>query len=416
MDIRGLTDQFLKVWYQSKEERPDWGHPLAAREKRLREASVEQFFKSMKKLDSDMLSVYAESDFLDELVLSHLRDLFLNAFSYRHDEIDQMFSAEMMKSTKDFVKQVRIFDPGLPMVSIFQACRNVWIMNGLQLILGRGVEMTPAIFAYSMLYPYTDNFVDDPLISPAEKLEFSLRFASRLAGTQVEPQNPKEQKIYQLVERIEGQYDRQRFPGVYTSLLAIHQAQTDSMRLFQQYTVSDEEALRICLAKGGASVLADGYLIAGNLTKEEQVFLFGYGAYLQLLDDIQDVNDDFGDGVMTAFSKVARTQKLDEMVYKTYHFGECVLRESKQLLDRTTLDFKALLQKSILLFFVESAAVNSQFYSQQFKVTLEQVSPLSLRFVRSKRTLFTPQKHVLLEKMEKLAFAAESERIMLSDN
>ncbi len=408
MEIHRLTNQFMKTWYQSKEQQPNWGTSHAGVEKKLREASVEQFFKSMKKLESDMLSVYAETDFLDELVLSQLRDLFLNAFSYRHEEIDRMFSPEMMQSTKTFVKQARNFDPELTVVSLFQACRNVWIMNGLQLILGRCVELTPAIFAYSMLYPYTDNFVDDPLISPVEKLAFSQRFASRLAGKQLDPKNTQEQKIYQLVELIEGQYDRQQYPGVYDSLLGIHQAQTESMQLFKQNTVSEEEALQICLAKGGASVLADGYLIAGDLSEEEKVFLFGYGAYLQMLDDIQDVKEDLDDGVMTAFSKVAQIQKLDRMVYKTYHFGEQVLGDSKRLLDRTELNFKALLQKSILLFFVESVAVDKEFYSPEFHDELELVSPLSFAFVRSKRTLFTPQKHVLLEKLEKMTFAAEA--------
>lgn len=416
MEIHRLTNQLMKVWYQSTEEKPDWGSSHGVAEKKFREANVEQFFQSMKKLESDVLPVYAEPDFLDELVLAQLRDLFLNAFSYRYEEIDQMFSPEMMRSTKTFVKQVWSFDPQLPVVSVFQACRNVWIMNGLQLILGRRVEMTPAIFAYSMLYPYTDNFVDDPHISTAEKLAFSRRFASRLAGKPVDPMNHQEQKIYQMVEQIEGQYDRQQYPGVYESLLGIHRAQTESMQLFKQNTVSEEDALRICVAKGGASVLADGYLIAGDLSEEEKVFLFGYGAYLQLLDDIQDVKEDLEDGVMTAFSNVAQSQQLDRMVYKTYHFGEQVLSASKALLDRTEMDFKALLQKSILLFFVESVAVDEQFYSQEFQDELELVSPLSFAFVRSKRTLFTPQKHLLLEKFEKLAFVAQRKRILTAGN
>jgi len=414
MENRRLTNQFMKVWDQSREQRPDWGTSHAVAEKKFREASVEQFFKSMKKLDTDMLSVYSESDFLDELVLSQLRDLFLNAFSYRCEEIDQMFSPEMMRSTKNFIKQARNFDSELTVISVFQACRNVWIMNGLQLILGRCVELTPAIFAYSMLYPYTDNFVDDPLISPAEKLEFSQRFASRLAGNQVDPKNLQEEKIYQLVEQIENQYDRRQYPGVYDSLLGIHQAQTESMQLFQSNSVSEEEALRICLAKGGASVLADGYLIAGNLSEAEKVFLFGYGTYLQLLDDIQDVKEDLADGVMTAFSKVAQTRHLDRMVYKTYHFGEHVLSSSKPLLDRSELNFKALLQKSILLFFVESVAIDKQFYSQQFQDELERISPLSFSFVRSKRNFFTPKKHLLLERLEKLTSSSEVKNMMLS--
>lgn len=50
--------------------------------------------------------------------------------------------------------------------------------------------------------------------------------------------------------------------------------------------LSELETLTVYLAKGGASVLADGYLVAGKLTKDQEYFLFGYGAYLQLLDDI----------------------------------------------------------------------------------------------------------------------------------
>ena len=44
---------------------------------------------------------------------------------------------------------------------IGQAMRNVWIMNISQVLLNVEVKFTNAIFAYSMLYPYTDNILDD---------------------------------------------------------------------------------------------------------------------------------------------------------------------------------------------------------------------------------------------------------------
>ncbi len=37
-------------------------------------------------------------------------------------------------------------------------------LDVLQLLLGIPVRVTPAIFAYSMLYPYGDNCLDDPAI------------------------------------------------------------------------------------------------------------------------------------------------------------------------------------------------------------------------------------------------------------
>lgn len=92
----------------------------------------------------------------------------------------------------------------------------------------------------------------------------------------------------------------------------IHEAQTKSMLLIQQNSVlTENETLKICITKGGASVLADGYLVSGKPTEEQRFFLFGYGAYLQLLDDIQDVEEDFQAGLMTVFSKSAFQSPLD---------------------------------------------------------------------------------------------------------
>ena len=407
MEIRLLTDKFMDAWYRTNETETSWGKPIGLEEKKSREAFVNTFFQSMKKLDADMLAHYSESDLLDGIVLTQLRDLFQKAFSYRHEEIDLMFSAEMMTSTKNFIKQARSYDRNLPIESVFQACRNVWIMNGLQLILGYPVELTPAIFAYSMLYPYTDNFVDDPQVSSSEKVAFSQRFSNRLSGLNVFPENEQEAKIFQMVDMIEGQFERSAYPGVYESLLGIHRAQTDSMELFQQKQLSDEDALRICIAKGGTSVLADGYLITGDLKDDEKNFLFGYGAYLQLLDDVQDVKEDLDSGLMTTFSSLAQTQKLDAIIFKTFNFGEQVLNDSKELLSRVELDFKGLLQKSILLFFVESVAMDSQFYSSQFQSELEKIAPFSFSFVRNKRNFFTPKKHLLLEKLNQLTEPTE---------
>ncbi|WP_159518169.1 class 1 isoprenoid biosynthesis enzyme [Sunxiuqinia indica] len=408
MEVLQLTNKFANIWYQTNDSNANFGNPIGGCEKKSKEAFVDRFFMSMKKLDDDEISALAESDWFDEFVLTQLRALFQDAFSYEHNEINLMFSAEMMKSTKAFSKQVRDLDPELPVESVFQACRNVWIMNGLQLILGYPVELTPSVFAYSMLYPYTDNYVDDPSISTFDKYEFSQRFANRIAGKPVKAKSEQERKIYHMIELIEGQFDRNDYPEVFESLLGIHRAQTDSMQL-QHDAVTPEQALNICLAKGGASVLADGYLVAGKLTAEEKDFLFGYGAYLQLLDDIQDVKEDLEGGLMTTFSLLAKDQKLDAIVYKTYNFGEQVLDYSKEILDRVDLDFKGLLQKSILLFFVESVVVDAQYYSKSFQQELETVAPLSFDYVERRRKFFIPQKHILLEKIEKHAFSVKEQ-------
>ncbi|SFF42440.1 class 1 isoprenoid biosynthesis enzyme [Sunxiuqinia elliptica] len=411
MNLDALTDKFVEQWNRTSSEKPNWGAVVDAVEKKQRAACVDRFFKSMKKLEPGLASS-VDQPWIDALILIQLRDLFQEAFAYQHEEIDLMFSQEMMNSTKAFVRKARAMDSELSMTSIFQACRNVWIMNGLQLILGRKVELTPSIFAYSMLYPYTDNFVDDPEISRQEKQLFSLRFEQRLSGERIAAVNDHERKIFGMVELIEGQYDREKYPGVFNSLLDIHRAQTESMVLLNADLVTSEEALRVCLAKGGASVLADGYLIAGDLTPKEVDFLYGYGAYLQLLDDIQDVGEDLNDGLMTCFSMAGKEQELDEVLYKTFNFGDAVLDSSKDLWASVNLDFKGLLQKSILLFFVESVATDTKYYSPQLQLEIEEVSPLSLEFVRSRRNFFTPQKHLMLAKLEKLVRLTEADSVV----
>ncbi|MBN2851525.1 MAG: hypothetical protein JXQ23_02180, partial [Clostridia bacterium] len=48
---------------------------------------------------------------------------------------------------------------------IFQALRNIWVMVALQIYMDVDVTLTDAMSAYSMLYPLTDNYLDNPSIS-----------------------------------------------------------------------------------------------------------------------------------------------------------------------------------------------------------------------------------------------------------
>jgi len=73
-----------------------------------------------------------------------------------------------------------------------------------------------------------------------------------------------------LVKLVECQYARDSFPQVFDSLMRIHRAQEQSIHLLRKGVVGgDVDVLRLCFEKGGASVLADGYLAAGSLTHEQ---------------------------------------------------------------------------------------------------------------------------------------------------
>lgn len=404
--IQNYTEQYAELWEKCSIQMPEFSNVYLKGDKRSKEKSLDQFLEVIKAFRKDRIRGKSYSEGEQQLFLSNVRGFLCNGLDFTDGQLELMFSDEMVEITRKFVRQAKAFDPDLAFNDIFQACRNMWIMNGLQLIMGIPMQVTPSIFAYSMLYPYTDNLIDDPTISSFDKLVFSERFRDRLSGIKLEPQNKTESAIFRLVGMIENEYSRNDFPEVYQSLLGIHDAQTNSLKLLQQKILIEEaEILKICLAKGGASVLADGYLVAGKLTEEQRYFLFGYGAYLQLLDDIQDVEEDFAAGLMTVFSGSVFRVSLDSKLNKTYWFGEQVM-ESLEFFDGQHIElFKSLMRRSMDLFVTEAIAQVPEAYSRKYVTAFEGFSPFHFSYIRKRKEQFAPYNGFLLTAIEEFAFA-----------
>ena len=201
---------------------------------------------------------------------------------------------------------------------------------------------------------------------------------------------------------IEDEFPRLAYPEVYQSLLSIHEAQTQSMQLIHSAgTLSEREILKICMAKGGASVLADGYLVAGRLSKDQEYFLFGYGAYLQLLDDIQDVDEDSNACLKTVFSN--SIELLDIKLNKTYWFGEKVMQSLPLFGGRHIEVFQSLMRKSMDLFIIEAIAQNPDCYSKKYIDEMETHSPFSFSYIQKRKEQFAPYNGLLLTAIEEIA-------------
>lgn len=404
--IQNYTAQYAGIWERCSVQMPEFSKVYPKRDKLNREKFLDQFLNTIKAFRKDRIRGKSFTEADQQLFLRNTREFLRNGLDFTEGQLELMFSDEMVEITRSFVRQAKVFDPDLAFNDIFQACRNMWIMNGLQLIMGIPMQITPSIFAYSMLYPYTDNLIDDPNISSFEKLVFSERFRDRLSGVIFKPENRTESAIFRLVEMIENEYSRTDFPEVFNSLLDIHDAQTNSLKLIQFLdSLSEQETLKICLAKGGASVLADGYLVAGKLTDDQKYFLYGYGAYLQLLDDIQDVEEDHAAGLMTVFSKSLFSCSLDEKLNKTYWFGEHVM-ESLEFFDGRHIElFKSLMRRSMDLFITEAIAQAPDAYSHKYVATFERFSPFHFSYIRKRKEQFAPYNGFLLTAIEEFAFA-----------
>ncbi len=128
------------------------------------------------------------------------------------------------------------------------------------------------------------------------------------------------------MSRVERELPRDRFPWVFESLLAIHEGQVRSLE--QQDAPHFEEASRLddasllamSFEKGGSSVLADLHLVAPLRDPAHERFAFGFGVFLQLLDDLQDVDEDLAAGHETLFTRAARRGVLDEPTARLARF------------------------------------------------------------------------------------------------
>jgi hypothetical protein len=277
------------------------------------------------------------------------------------------------------------FDPSLSMADTVQACRNAWTACGLQPLLGDVMQISPSILGYSLLYPYTDNYVDRPEVSKAEKLRFSERFRERLCGGTISPCNPREAAIWAMVQLIEEQYPRSRYPQVFDCLLAIHQAQETSIAQLNSCARCDDfDVLRISCTKGGASVLADACLSHGSLDDEEARFAFRWGVLLQLGDDLQDVRDDLRCGSATLFSTaVSRSEPLDNLVIQLLRFSEQAAAWMDALPNATSM-YKSLLRMSWRSLILMAAANAHEFFTADFVAELERFSPFRFDFLRAR--------------------------------
>jgi hypothetical protein len=148
------------------------------------------------------------------------------------------------------------------------------------------------------------------------------------------------------------------------------------------------------------------------MTEAQRYFLFGYGAYLQLLDDIQDVKDDYTAGLMTVFSGSAYRLPLDDKLNKTYWFGEHVMQSLDSFGGQHIILFKSLMHRSMDLFIAEAIAQTPEVYTNKYVAEYERYSPFQFTYIRKLKTQFASYNGFLLTAVEEFAFAGN---LMTSD-
>jgi hypothetical protein len=182
---------------------------------------------------------------------------------------------------------------------------------------------------------------------------------------------------------IESEFPRAVYPDVYESLLAIQRGQEKSLSQHAQSGYRNQSSfLEVSVEKGGASVLADAYLAKGSLSTQEAAFSFGYGSFLQFIDDLQDVEEDLRNGHQTLFTRAASKSKLDEMANRLNRYVDSVIGSSDPSVFRHKMTLTELVRRSCRFLIVESTALSPRLYSENYLLVAERHSPMTFTRLR----------------------------------
>jgi hypothetical protein len=383
--VAELIRRYCTLWHESPSHRPEPGprHGWLARKRN--ERATDALVDSLETTLTDWPDSKEERSAREREIRAVARTYLFDRIALSREFEPVLLSDEYSAATSDFLHRAREFDPDLAAEDLFQAIRNVWIMNCVQMLLDLPVAVTPSVFAYSLLYPYTDNYLDRADVDDRAKVETVERLGRRLRGETLPAANPTEGRTFHLIATIEREFPRSDHAAVWDSLSAIHGGQVRSLCQQRSGERSDEEILAISVEKGGSSVLADGFLVAGSLSRAEADFLFGYGVFLQLLDDLQDVREDSEAGHRTLFSGPVREGLLDRQASRLYHFTVKVLESDHRFRAAHHRVLKNLIRTSCTHLFLQAVGMNPENFSRRFLRRMNRYSPVRFSYLGRRR-------------------------------
>jgi len=376
-DMERYKREYIRMWWETPAVVPQLGRRY---EKSTQKTTAKKLLRFIDyasgRLDKCPSDEDEKKEWMEDF-LSEIKKFAKNFLELSDLYLDAVFQEDYVRSTQMFIDKAKEFDPRIAIEDLYQALRNAWIMNSLQTYLGLEVRYQDSIFAYSMIYPYMDNYLDDASLSLESKLRLVDKLKEWLEGQDLPYESSSEEKIFKLIKLIEGEYDRNRFPGVYQSLLAIFNAQLKSLIQQKGHILPFQvDILDLSFEKGGTSVLADGYLVAGTLKEKEADFCFGFGAFLQFADDIQDLAVDKENNHATIFSLPAGRYLLDNLANKLFHFISKVVDAKLDVQSPNEKTLKELILKNCSLLILEAIGKNRSYFSQKYGHDMDRFFPI----------------------------------------
>ena len=379
-EIQVLTRFYSDAWWKSSTSFPKFQRSYSTSDLKRNDRELQRVADLVLKELDHMPRDDAGQVEVRERLLGVVKPFVRDTIGLEESHLDMILHSGFIETSAQFAREALRYDPTLTDADIYQAARNVMSMNFMQLLLGLPVRLTPSVFAYSLLYPYSDNILDDPRIPAHHKASFSEWFKRILMNEDPPPRSDRERRIKEMIGLVEKEFGRGKYPRVYESMLGIHSAQARSMEMIQiKQSPYEADVLGLSFEKGGASVQGDGFLVAGDLTAGQRKFMFGYGCFTQLMDDIEDIRSDLTGGIATIFTQCAGSWALDGMTNRLFHFGEAVFSQMDQFPGLDAKNLRDLVWICIQPALIGSLIASHKYYSPGYLRDLQQHFPFHFR-------------------------------------
>lgn len=378
MDIEKteLQEVYLKrvkaLWQASSETFPDFLQEISKSAKIKNQKLAIKYSQSFKDVFKDE---ELDKDLLDEKISTLLKDegLFKKSDVFNRESIEKA-----VLEMKRFLKKVRCFAPEMDIDDIGKAGRNYMVYSVFNILNDVEQACTDAIFGYSMLYPVTDNFLDDPNITPQEKKQYNQFIKEKLMGHCVTPKLGCEKTTFDLLEMVEQDYPRDSGSNIYTVLLCMLDAQIYSLKQQRDIELSQEEIFDISAYKGGVSVLADRMFVKKELVPDEITFYLGLGLILQIGDDLQDIYQDIKDKSQTIMTQKSDDPvRLEKTVNKLFNFIKSIAKEGKAGDARVV----EALEKTCCQLVMTSILQSKDYFTKDYLDRIEKYLPVTTEFI-----------------------------------
>ena len=385
MDIRGDVIQCLETlkaeWFAAKESFPDFLEEVSRDKKQQNEAYLSKVSDDFRRQSGHLPRLPIGRKRWKKKTLDIVfRVLYEENIIGIHNAMNQAEIDAFYQELMEFLKQVRLFSPNLKFDEIGQAIRNYIVYAMFKVIHLVPSGYNSAGFGYSMLYPFTDNYIDGMSLSSGDKHKYNQLIRDKLLGKEVQPSCDHHKKTCDLLQAIASQYPREKDDRVYTLLLMMLEAQEESLRQqSKETTLSREERLNISLFKGGVSVLVDRFLVNKELTPADLHFYLGFGFFLQLADDLQDIREDSEKGYQTLFTLDLSPDSEEKLVNKLLHFLSNIMDSYSAENDT----FKNFVLASSNQLIYTSLCGSKEFFSQEYQYRIEKCLPISFAFLET---------------------------------